>query len=270
VEYAGRGDPVRTMALLWEGAPVPRRGPKQRLELPRIVDVAIAEADRAGPGALSMRALAQALDIGPATLYTYVPGKAELLELMVDRIAGGQPLPAPGAGWRAGLHEVATTDLAAYRTHPWLLQVATSRTVFGPHVITRYDAVLALLDGSGLPAIEVAGCVAAVESYTRGAAAAVVEAEQAPAATGSSDDEWWERRAPLLAERMDGRFPRLSALEKAGAFAISDTAVPYTLQRALDRFVFGLGLVLDAIDARITLGRMPVEQSGTRADSDPS
>ncbi|TWF76608.1 TetR family transcriptional regulator [Pseudonocardia hierapolitana] len=251
MEYAGRGDPARTVALLWEGAPTPRRGPRQRLELPRIVDAAIAQADRAGPAALSMRALAQELGIGPATLYTYVPGKAELLELMVDRIAATQPLPVADAGWRAGLHDLATTDLTAYRAHPWLLQVATSRTVFGPHVIERYDAALGLLDGTRLTGIEIAGCVAAVEAQTRGAAAAVVEAEQAPAATGSSDDEWWERRAPLLAERMDGRFPRLAALEAAGAFAVSSVALPYTLQRALDRFAFGLDLVLGAIGARI-------------------
>jgi AcrR family transcriptional regulator len=255
MEYAGRGDPARTMALLWDGVPAPRRGPRQRLELPRIVDAAIAEADRAGPAALSMRALAQALEIGPATLYTYVPGKAELLELMVDRIAATQSLPVPDAGWRAGLNDLATTDLAAYRAHPWLLQVATSRTVFGPHVLTRYDAALALLDGTGLAGIEVAGCVAAVEAHTRGAAAAVVEAEQAPAATGSSDDEWWERLTPLLTERMDGRLPRLAALDAAGAFEVSDTTLPYTLQRALDRFSFGLDLVLDAIDARIAAAR---------------
>lgn len=251
MEYAGRGEAARTMTLLWDGLPPPRRGPRQRLDLPAIVDAAIAEADRAGPSALSMRTLATALGIGPASLYTYVPGKAELLELMVDRVVGTQPLPTAGAGWRAGLHDLATSDLATLRAHPWLLQVATSRTVFGPNVITRYDAALALLTGHGLAAIDVAGCVAAVESYTRGAASAVVEAEQAPTHTGSSDDEWWERRAPLLGERMNGRFPRLDALAVAGAFAVSDTALPYTLQRALDRFDFGLELVLDAVAERV-------------------
>ncbi|MEO3930079.1 TetR/AcrR family transcriptional regulator C-terminal domain-containing protein [Micromonosporaceae bacterium B7E4] len=133
-----------------------------------------------------MRALAQTLGIGTASLYTYLPGKAELLELMVDRVAADQPLPAAEPGWRAGLGDLATADLAAFRARPWLLQVATSRTVFGPHVITRYDAALALLDGCGPAAIEV---------------------------------------------------------------------LPYTLQRALDRFAFGLDLVLDAIGARITAAR---------------
>jgi AcrR family transcriptional regulator len=251
VEYAGRGDAARTMALLWDGLPAPRRGPRQRLDLARVVDAAIAAADRAGPAALSMRALAQALGIGPASLYTYVPGRAELLELMVDRVVGQQPLPPVDAGWRAGLGHLARADLAAFRAHPWLLQVATSRTVLGPHVVTRYEAALGLLDGLGLAAIDVAGCVAAVESFTRGAASAVVEAERAPALTGSTDDEWWDGRAPLLDERLEGRFPRLAALAAAGAFAVSDPTLPYTLQRALDRFDFGLDLVLDAVGERI-------------------
>ncbi|WP_169747978.1 TetR/AcrR family transcriptional regulator C-terminal domain-containing protein [Pseudonocardia acaciae] len=251
MEYAGRGDPARTMALLWDGLPTPRRGPRQRLDLHDIVDAAIAEADRAGPAALSIRGLAQALGIGAASLYTYVPGKAELLELMVDRVVGTQDLPTADDGWRAGLRELALSDLAAFRAHPWLLRVATSRTVFGPHVLARYDAALALLDGRGLAAIEVVGCVGAVESYTRGAAAAVVEAEQAPVQTGSSDDEWWQGLVPLLEERMNGRFPRLAALDAAGAFSVSSSALPYTLQRALDRFAFGLDLVLDSIAARI-------------------
>ncbi|WP_043632613.1 TetR/AcrR family transcriptional regulator [Nonomuraea candida] len=255
MEYAGRGDPARTMALLWTGLPAPRRGPRQRLELSRIVDAAIAEADGAGPAALSMRALAQVLGIGTASLYTYVPGKAELLELMVDRVAGAQPLPDPESGWREGLREVARADLAAFRAHPWLLQVSTSRTVFGPNVLTRYEATLTLLDGHGLPPAELVRCVAALESYTRGAASAVVEAERAPALTGSSDDEWWQRRVPFLEEHMNGRFPLFAALESAGAFAVSDTGAPYTVQRALDRFHHGLDLLLDSIATRIATAR---------------
>ncbi|MEV0617775.1 TetR/AcrR family transcriptional regulator [Nonomuraea sp. NPDC050404] len=251
MEYAGSGDPARTMALLWDGLPAPRRGPRQRLELPRIVDAAIAEADSAGPAALSMRTLARTLGVGTASLYTYVPGKAELLELMVDRVVGRQPLPGADAGWRAGLREIACSDLAAYRAHPWLLQVATSRTVFGPNVLRRYEATLTLLDGHGLAPGDLVKCAAAVESYTRGAASAVVEAEQAPAQTGTSDDEWWERRVPFLEERMDGRFPLLGALGGAGAFAVSDMAAPYLPRRALDRFLFGLDLLLDSIGQRI-------------------
>lgn len=251
MDYAGGGDPARTMALLWDGLPAPRRGPRQRLDLTLLVDTAIAAADRGGSAALSMRALAQDLGIGVASLYTYVPGKAELLELMVDRVVGAQPLPSSADGWRAGLRGLAVEDLAAFRAHPWLLQVSAARTVLGPGVVARYDAALGLFAGLGLPAVEVVGCVAAVESYVRGAGAAVVEAELAPGRTGTSDDEWWEPLAPLLDERLVARFPHVVAIDAGGGFAVSSVELPYTVQRALDRFWSGLELVLEGVGARI-------------------
>lgn len=119
-----------------------------------------------------------------------VPGKAELLELMVDRVASTQPFPVQDAGCRAGLHDLATADLVAYRARPLAVAGRGVAHRVRDH-IGRYDAALALLAGSGLAAIAVAGCIAAVKSYTRSAAGAVVEAEQAPAATGSSAPRSW-------------------------------------------------------------------------------
>ena len=72
----------------------------------------------------------------------------------------------------ARLEAVARDGWALYQRHPWLLQVATARTVLGPGVVARYDAALGLLDGLGLSAVEVVRCVAAVESFARGAGAA--------------------------------------------------------------------------------------------------
>lgn len=235
------------MGLLWDGLPAPKRGPQQRLDLATIVDTAIA----AGSAELSMRELAKALGIGAASLYTYVPGRAELLELMVDRVVGAQPLPTAADGWRAGLRGMASSDLAAFRAHPWLLQVGTSRAVLGPHVVARYDASLAVLDGLDLPAIDVVRTISALGSYVRGAAAAVVDAEQAPQHTATTDDEWWAARAPELDRRLADAFPRLTRIDAEGGFAVSDTELPYPLQQALDAFDFGLDLLLDAIAARL-------------------
>jgi AcrR family transcriptional regulator len=114
MEHAGRADAERTMALLWDGLPSPRRGPRARLDLPAVLDAAIAQADRAGLAELSMRALAKTLAIGTASLYTYIPGRAELLDLMIERqTARRPPPPPPGTGWREGLRRVALDDLDA-------------------------------------------------------------------------------------------------------------------------------------------------------------
>ena len=50
-------------------------------------------ADDEGIEALSMRRIAERLGLKPMSVYTYVPGKAELIDLMVDRVAGEEALP---------------------------------------------------------------------------------------------------------------------------------------------------------------------------------
>jgi AcrR family transcriptional regulator len=241
MEYAGTGDPARTMALLWRTAKAPKRGPKQRLDLDQIVATAITLADTGGLEAASVRAVANALGIAASSLYTYVR-KTELLELMVDQAIGSRPPPDTLAAY-------AWESLELHRRHPWLLQVSTSRTVLGPNVVARYDAALGLL--AWLPPVDREGCLATVDVYIRGAASEVVDAEQAPARTGRSDDDWWNDYAPILDRHLAaGDYPNLRALDQAGAFEPSATDTPYTVQRALDRFAFGLDLVLGAIACR--------------------
>ena len=54
-------------------------------------EIAIALADEQGLGAVSMRALAARLGMSAMTLYGYVPGKEELLDLMLDRVSAPDP-----------------------------------------------------------------------------------------------------------------------------------------------------------------------------------
>src|SRR5688572_27806436 len=82
----GEGDPARTLALLWRRAERGTRGPRPKLSVDAVVDAAIALADEAGLQAVSMRTLAGRLGVSAMTLYTYVPGKAELLDLMLDAL----------------------------------------------------------------------------------------------------------------------------------------------------------------------------------------
>ncbi|MEW1613930.1 MULTISPECIES: TetR/AcrR family transcriptional regulator C-terminal domain-containing protein [unclassified Streptomyces] len=94
----GSGDLARSLELLWGAGERPSRGPKPGLTLDRIVTSAVAVADAEGLPAVSMRRLSTELGTGTMSLYRYVPGKAELLDLMLDRVLG-EPLAAdPGAG----------------------------------------------------------------------------------------------------------------------------------------------------------------------------
>jgi AcrR family transcriptional regulator len=245
IEYPGRGDPKRSMELLWGVGERSRRGPKPKLTAGQIARAAIELADAEGLAALSMRRVADRLGVTAMSLYTYVPGKAELLDLMLDTVYGEVGGEVGGeddgtGGWRERLEGVARRSRALYQRHPWLLTVATSRPVLGPNVTAGYDSALRAVDGIGLTDIEMDLVVTVLADYVHGAVRGAVDAAQAEQRTGISDDEWWAEYAPLLEKVFDpDRYPtaaRVGAAAGAEYGAASDPAraFEFGLQRLLD------------------------------------
>jgi AcrR family transcriptional regulator len=263
-EYTGRGDPRRSLELLWGLDQGPSRGPKPGTSVAAVVTAAIGLADEHGLGSVSMRKVAERLGMSPMALYTYVPGKAELLDLMLDAALGELPTASPlDQGWRVAVEASARDGWAFYERHPWVLQVSGSRAAFGPHELDCYEAQLRLLDELGLRGVDVARIVSVVAGFVRGAAKAVSDARTAEQATGLSDDEWWNARAPLLTEMVGDqwltRFPTVTRLEAERAFAQADRpdddTTPYTVRDAVDTFEFGLQRLLDGIETYIDASR---------------
>src|SRR5690242_14715389 len=98
-----------------------RRGPRPRLTVDEIARAAIAVADGKGLSSLSMRRLADDLGVTAMSLYTYVPGKAELLDVMLDAVYAetARPDDVPG-GWRERLRLIARENWKLYHRHPWM------------------------------------------------------------------------------------------------------------------------------------------------------
>src|ERR1700729_3685391 len=93
---SGRMEPMAAptaLDLLWGARDRPRRGPRPSLSLERIVTEAISLADAEGLANLSMQHLAERLGCAKMALYRYVPGKAELVALMLDGGLGDPPQP---------------------------------------------------------------------------------------------------------------------------------------------------------------------------------
>lgn len=263
-EYLGRGDPRRTLDLLWGDGPRRTRGPKPGLTVETIVQAAIDIAGEDGIARLSMRRVADRLGVGTMSLYTYVPSKAELLDLMLDTVYGEQvaairsatsggtaddPHSPLAVDWRAGLTARARADWDLYHRHPWIFQIAHGRGVLGPNELRAFEATLRLVDGLGLTGREMVAVVDLVAMYVGGAARFAVEAGQAPKATGMSDTEWWLARERILAEKMgDGSaFPTVVRVSKDGGFDVAPDAEDYNKAFAIDDFEFGLERVLDGV-----------------------
>ncbi|MDW6061897.1 TetR/AcrR family transcriptional regulator [Streptomyces sp. FXJ1.4098] len=241
-EHSGSGDISRSLELLWGTGERPSRGPRPGLTLERIVTAAIAVADAEGLAAVSMRRLSAELGTGTMSLYRYVPGKAELLDLMLDQVQSFDPAAhAPDLGWRETLEMVARGFWQLYERHPWLLQVDQSRPILGPNAMAGLEFALRGLDGLGLTDRERVHVIVTVEGFTTGVARTHLNSATAEKRTGVSDEEFWKAHAPAMEQALaSGRFPMQAALDE-------DTFTG----RGEDIFEFGLKSLLDGIGAFI-------------------
>ena len=237
-------DQGRILALLWRQADEPSA--RAGLTVGRITAAAREIADEDGLGAVSMRRIAERLGVGTMSLYTYVPGRDELVPLMVDAITAELPPIEPDDGpWRARLESVARGWWDLYRRHPWLLDAPLRRPVLGPHGYERHVRELACLDGIGLDRQEDGAEVDLVRSHVAGTARRAVEVSRDAERSGMTDDEWWATVAPLLERYLVGRVhPVADRLGAAIAAPLSDP------RHDLD---FGLGRILDGIEALVVV-----------------
>ena len=258
--FAGQGDPVRSMALLWR-TPGPRTGPgpKPGLNVDAIVAAAITVADTDGLAGLSMRAVAERLGVTAMALYTYVPGKDELVDLMYDGAHAELPVRYDlGQGWRAAVSSWASDLLGCHIRHPWALQVSFARPVLGPNEQAVVEALARILRQAGLPAAVARRVVSLLFYVVRGTAQTVAESRLAAAEGGISEQAWWSGRAAALrqvAPDFARRFPDSVWLAGAGTTRHRDDATPYLEREAMEAFTTGLTLLLDGIETAMTPDR---------------
>jgi AcrR family transcriptional regulator len=261
-DYSGAGDPARSLPLLWRDHKRPTRGPRPGLTVDRVVAAAVELADAEGLEALSMRRVAERLGVGTMSLYTYVPGRAELLDVMLDTVLAEVARPDGAGGWRAGLEQRARGDWALFHRHPWMLQISPARALLGPNETELFEASLRVVADTGLSGSEMVLVVSLVGEYVRGAAQTAVGAAQAERRTGISDEQWWAAREPLFDKYFDPeRYPNVVRVAAEGAFEQPAGDAAYTVAQAQQSFEFGLVRVLDGVEAFIRARSRPSADS---------
>jgi AcrR family transcriptional regulator len=271
--FAGQGDPEWSLAALWGGQePAPaRRGPRPTLSRDAIIAAAIEIADRGGLDAVSMKAVGQRLGRTGMALYTYVPGKAELLDLIYDRVHAELPTRYPiGRGWRAAARAWAR-DLGEFLLrHPWTLQISYARPVLGPNEQAMLETLIGILRQTGLGARVLRRSVSALLHLVRGAAQTRIDARSAADATGTASALWWRARAPRLqraAPDFAQRFPHTTWLARQPAAGSGGDPETYFLRQADEAYAAGIELLLDGIEAqrRVSSRTPPASAVGRRA-----
>ncbi len=216
------------------------RGPKRGLTLDRIVAAGIKVALTEGIGGLSMARVASELGVGTMSLYRYVAAKDELLTLMVDTALGPPPQPDDGeTDWRAGLTRWAVGLRDAYRRNQWSLRVPISGPPLGPNNVAWLEQALRSLSDTPLAEQDKLSSVILISGFVR--SDATFTADFAAAAGGDPATPGYGAMLSRLTEP-DG-FPAVHRAIASGSLDDDDDIDA--------EFEFGLGRILDGIDALI-------------------
>lgn len=184
---------------------------------------AIRVADRDGLPALTMRGVAAQLGTGGGSLYRHVTSRAELIDVMVDHVAGEYTLTPPSGHWLDDLVAIALQGIEINRRHPWLADVLAT-PVLGPNALNLIEHVLTVLkdhhadDSQKLVAFAVMNALISSFARTR---------------HGAPDTDRAQRQATYLAHVVAlGGHPHLAALAPEEP-ADPDQLFPDVLRRVL-------------------------------------
>ncbi|GLY23522.1 TetR/AcrR family transcriptional regulator C-terminal domain-containing protein [Micromonospora sp. NBRC 101691] len=135
----------------------------------RIVDAAVALLDEHGIDGLTMRRLAQMLDVTPTALYWHVKTKDDVLDLALDHVFGNVPLPEATDDWRGDARTLIRNWRAVMLRHPWAPSLI-GRPMLGPNVLARTEHLQSTLARGGLSDVELTVVTRTLANYVIGAA----------------------------------------------------------------------------------------------------
>ncbi|MEA2429152.1 MAG: hypothetical protein QOF37_2780 [Thermoleophilaceae bacterium] len=136
---------------------------QERLSRDRILGAALELTARDGPQALSMRRLAQDLDVWPMSIYRYFRDKDELLDALAGHAAHAISAPAADGPWREDMGVLLRQARAAFERQPGGARLHRDRGL--------RDVGVAILVRSGLSRADALSGWDALIAYAAGAAA---------------------------------------------------------------------------------------------------
>jgi AcrR family transcriptional regulator len=213
------------------------RNRKAPLSRERVLAAALALADRDGVEQLSMRNLAENLQVEAMSLYRHVANKEAILDGIVDAVVGEitlPPLPRPSSprAWKNWLRKRCLAAHEVLLRHPWATMLLLSRINTGPNMLAYADATLGCLRSAGFPLREVDAAWQTLDSYVYGFTLILLNFPIPQEEYADKAREF----SPVFAE---GNYPHLAALSELITTRRYDGITP---------FAYGLDLLLDALE----------------------
>jgi AcrR family transcriptional regulator len=209
---------------------------REPLSRERVLETAVALADRHGLDWLSMRKLAEELGVAAMTLYYYVPNKDELIDGMIDIVFGEIEPPSLELDWKEAMRRRALSTRAALNRHRWAVGNMEGRTNHGASNLRLHDAVLGCLRAAGFSIEMTVHAYSVQDAYIYGFALQETDMSSVTVDDFAAEAQ---RQMTAYADVLAG-FPHL--VEVVGGY-VAQAGYNYETE-----FLFGLDLILEGLD----------------------
>jgi AcrR family transcriptional regulator len=208
-----------------------------------VLRTAIARADAGGLEALTMRTLADMLEVAPMALYRHVADKDDLIDAMVDAVFTEIGLPAGGGDWKTAMRRRAISIRDALARHRWAISLMESRRHPGSANLRHHDAVIGRLRAAGFSVEMTVHAYTLLDAYIYGFALTKMNlpidtTEEVPAVATSMPQPLVENEYPNLVE------------------SIAEHALGPGNDHG-DEFEYGLDVILGALERAQDTARLP-------------
>ena len=214
----------------------------------RVLRAAVLVADEGGIGALTMRRLADEFGAEAMSLYHHVAGKDDILDGVVDVIAGeindavgrrAENEKAPSAAaWKAAARQRILTAREVLLKHPWAPPVFETRTTASPEILRYLDGLIALMRDGGFSWDLAHHSLHALGSRAFGFSQEMFTPAGGPGAADDMD--------PAAAEAMAAQFPNLAGMMADIVHDDPESTLGWCDDQ--EEFEFGLDVILDGLD----------------------
>ena len=221
---------------------------KQRRRRPltkeRVLEKAVAVADKDGIDALSMRKLGHALGVEAMSLYKHVGNKGELVSAMVDSVIGQFELPDDEPAWDVAIRRCAVRRTTSCSSIPGPAGSPSSRATCAPSPVRASATWSGSCGDSAKPASPRISCTPPTtrSTATSSDSRCGSSATRRNPAFATRDDEPMEEFVARMLEQMRPNYPYLA---EHGEQHMAEGA-----PNGKQEFEFGLDLILDGLKRR--------------------
>ena len=215
--------------------------PQRSLSASQILTVALAIVDELGLEKLTIRRLAQKLEVTPMAIYSYFKTKSAIVDNLLNHVLGEYQVTEHKAKrWQDWVAKVFERMRQALLAHPGVLPLLGTKSGMGKHAFEVTEEILAVLCKAGIPPAEAVRGFYSLISYTVGLVSIENGARSQECKSEQEDSEKWLKEARARFETLPKtKFPHLVAL------------APHLAKFTTDiQFQYGVYLIIQGLDKK--------------------